>query len=483
MKILVINAGSSSIKYQLMDIEDVHHCTLLASGLVEKIGEPVGRVIHKTFAGGQEQKSVEEEPLPTHREGMARVVALLTDPQKGVIRDAAEIHGVGHRVVLLRRSLFKNTVLVTPKVKETIREFFPLSPLHNPAQPDGHRGGGGIFPQAAASRRLRHRLPPDHAAQGLSSTPCPTSGTRSTASAATASTAPPTSSSPRKPPNSSASRWPRPASSASISATAAPWPPSTTARCVDTTMGVTPLEGLMMGTRSGDLDPAALEYIMGQTGMDIHQMTNALNKQSGLKGVCGVNDMREVVEAAAAGNAQAETALQMFCYRIQKYIGAYMAVVPNLEAIVFTAGIGQNSAPVRERICRDLAHLGLRLDPAKNAARSDDPREINSSGAPLKILVLPTNEELQIALETKQAIDRPVALPARTVRGYRAPELSTMATMFRRVVPHHGNSFLSIHGLPWIESVPTPSIDRRSRFRGDSRLAAAAGAAYALEHQ
>ena len=175
-------------------------------------------------------------------------------------------------------------------------------------------------------------------------------------------------------------------------------------KCADTTMGVTPLEGLMMGTRSGDIDPAALEYVMDQTGMDIHQMVNALNKKSGLKGVCGVNDMREVVEAAAAGNAQAETALEMFCYRIQKYIGAYLAVVPHVDAIVFTAGIGQNSAPVRERICTGLGHLGIRLDLAKNAARANGPRAIHQAGAPLQILVLPTNEELQIALETKQNI-------------------------------------------------------------------------------
>ena len=173
-------------------------------------------------------------------------------------------------------------------------------------------------------------------------------------------------------------------------------------KCVDTTMGVTPLEGLMMGTRSGDIDPAALEYVMDQTGMDVHQMVNALNKKSGLKGICGVNDMREVVEAAAAGNAQAETALEMFAYRIQKYVGAYMAVVPHLDAIVFTAGIGQNSSPVRERICTGLEHLGLRLDLAKNAARSDEPRAIQQAGAPIQILVLPTNEELQLALETKQ---------------------------------------------------------------------------------
>jgi len=177
-------------------------------------------------------------------------------------------------------------------------------------------------------------------------------------------------------------------------------------KSVDTTMGVTPLEGLMMGTRSGDLDPAAVEYIMGQTGMDVHEVTTALNKKSGLKGICGVNDMREIVEAAADGNQEAETALQMYAYRIQKYIGAYMAAVPNLNAIVFTAGIGENSDPVRARICAGLEHLGIRLDTEKNAERSDQPREIQETGAPLPILVIPTNEELQIALETRQIIEK-----------------------------------------------------------------------------
>ena len=147
MKILVINAGSSSIKYQLMDIEDVHHCALLASGLVEKIGEPVGRLIHKTFVGGQEQKIVEEESLPTHREGMSRVVALLTDPRKGVIRGAAEIHGVGHRV-LSCGEVYSATVLVTPQVKDTIREFFPLGPLHNPPNLMGIEVAQEFFPDA-----------------------------------------------------------------------------------------------------------------------------------------------------------------------------------------------------------------------------------------------------------------------------------------------------------------------------------------------
>jgi acetate kinase len=403
MKILVINAGSSSIKYQLMDIADVHHCTLLASGLVEKIGEPVGRVIHKTFAGGQEQKTVEEGKLPTHREGMARVVALLTDPQKGVIRDAAEIHGVGHRVVLCGE-IYKNTVRVTPKVKETIREFFPLSPLHNPANLMGIEVAEEFFPKApqvAVLDTAFHQTMPPKAYLYAVPTEWYTKhrlrryGFHGTSHKFIA--------------QETAEFIGKPLDRTSLISIHLGNGCSMTAirngRSIDTTMGVTPLEGLMMGTRSGDIDAAALEYIMGQTGLDIHQITAALNKQSGLKGVCGVNDMREVVEAAAAGNAQAETALEMFCYRIQKYIGAYMAVVPNLDAVVFTAGIGQNSAPVRERICRDLAHLGLRIDPAKNAARSDAPRAIQQDGAPLKILVLPTNEELQIALETKQIIE------------------------------------------------------------------------------
>ena len=403
MKILVINAGSSSIKYQLMDLEDVHHCALLASGLVEKIGEPKGRVNHKIYVGGQEKKFVEEEPLPTHREGMSRVVALRTDPEKGVIRDAAEVHGVGHRV-LSCGEVYTDTVRVDAKVKQTIRDFFPLGPLHNPPNLMGIEVAEEFFPRApqvAVFDTAFHQTMPPKAFlypvpyEWYTKHRLRKYGFHGTSHKFIA--------------QETAEFIGKPLAQTSLVSIQLGNGCSMAAvrdgKCADTTMGVTPLEGLMMGTRSGDIDPAALEYIMDQTGMDIHQMVNALNKKSGLKGVCGVNDMREVVEAAARGDAQAETALQMFCYRIQKYIGAYMAVVPNLDAIVFTAGIGQNSSPVRERICRDLAHLGLRIDPARNAARSDDPREIQEAGAPLKILVLPTNEELQIALETKQTIE------------------------------------------------------------------------------
>ena len=404
MKILVINAGSSSIKYQLMDIEDVHHCTLLASGLVEKIGEPVGRITHKTFLGSSEQKFVEEGPLPTHHEGMSRLVALLTDAQKGVIRDAAEIHGVGHRV-LSCGEVYSDTVLVTPKVKETIREFFPLGPLHNPPNLMGIEVAEEFFPnapQVAVFDTAFHQTMPPKAFlyavpyEWYTKFRLRKYGFHGTSHKFIAQETAEFLGQPLDQTSLISIHLGNGCSMAAIH----------NGKCVDTTMGVTPLEGLMMGTRSGDIDPAALEYIMGQTGMDIHKMVNALNKQSGLKGVCGVNDMREVVDAAAAGNSQAETALQMFTYRIQKYIGAYMAVVPNLQAIVFTAGIGQNSAPVRERICRDLGHLGLRIDVARNAARSDDPREIQAKDSPIRILVLPTNEELQIALETKQIIER-----------------------------------------------------------------------------
>ena len=404
MKILVINAGSSSIKYQLMDLEDVHHCTLLASGLVEKIGEPKGRVIHKKFAAGQERKFVEEEHLPTHHEGMSRVVALLTDPEKGVIRDAAEIHGVGHRV-LNCGEVYSDTVLVDAKVKATIREFFPLGPLHNPPNLMGIAVAEEFFPnapQVAVFDTAFHQTMPPKAYlyavpyEWYTKYRLRKYGFHGTSHKFIAQETAEFLSQPLAQTSLISIHLGNGCSMAAIH----------DGKCVDTTMGVTPLEGLMMGTRSGDIDPAALEYIMGQTGLDIHQMTNALNKQSGLKGICGVNDMLEVVEAAAAGQAQAETALQMFCYRIQKYIGAYMAVVPNLQAIVFTAGIGQNSAPVRARVCAGLEHLGLRLDAAQNAMRSDDPREIQQPGAPLRILVLPTNEELQIALETKQIIDR-----------------------------------------------------------------------------
>jgi len=403
MKILVINAGSSSIKYQLMDLEDVKHNTVLASGLVEKIGEPIGRVTHKVFSGSGEEKFVEEQAVPTHREGMARVVALLTDPQRGVIRNATEIDGVGHRVVLCGE-IYSDTVLITPKVKDTIREFFPLSPLHNPANLMGIEVAEEFFPdapQVAVLDTAFHQTMPPKAFLYAVPTEWYTKfrlrkyGFHGTSHKFIAHATAAFLKKPREETHLISIHLGNGCSMAAIR----------NGQCVDTTMGVTPLEGLMMGTRSGDLDPAALEYIMGQTGMDIHEVTTALNKQSGLKGICGVNDMREIVEAAAGGNEQAETALQMYAYRIQKYIGAYMAVVPNLDAIVFTAGIGENSDPVRARICAGLEHLGIRLDEAKNLERSGEPREIQEPGAPIRLLVLPTNEELQIAIETKQLIE------------------------------------------------------------------------------
>ncbi len=403
MKILVINAGSSSIKYQLIDLESVERNAVLASGLVEKIGEPVGRIVHKTYAGGAEKKHTEERPLPTHNEGMARVVELLTDPAEGVVKDASEIAGVGHRV-LNCGEVYSDTVRIDAKVKEAIRDFFPLGPLHNPANLMGIEVAEKFFPDAVqvavfdtafhqtmppkaflyavpyewyTKYRLRkygfhgtsHKFIAAAAARYLGKAPADT--------------------------NIISLHLGNGCSIAAIRG----------GKCVDTTMGVTPLEGLMMGTRSGDIDPSALEYVMDQTGMDIHQMLTTLNKKSGLKGVCGVNDMREVIEAAAGGNEMAATAFEMFCYRVQKYVGAYMAVVPDLDAIVFTAGIGQNSQPVRERVCAGLEHLGIRLDPEKNRVRSDDPIELQRDGAPLKILMIPTNEELQIAVETKQIID------------------------------------------------------------------------------
>ncbi|NLG35016.1 MAG: acetate kinase [Lentisphaerae bacterium] len=403
MKILVINAGSSSIKYQLMDLEDVHHCSLLASGLVEKIGEPAGRIIHKTWPGGQETKHIEEEPLPSHHEGMSRVAALLTDAEKGVIRDPSEVHGVGHRV-LNCGEVYSDTVRVTPEVKQTIREFFPLGPLHNPPNLMGIEVAEEFFPdapQVAVFDTAFHQTMPPKAF--LYATPYEwyekhrlrRYGFHGTSHKFIA--------------QATAEYLGRPLDQTCLISLHLGNGCSMAAirdgRCVDTTMGVTPLEGLIMGTRSGDIDPAAIPYIMEQTGVDAAKVVNALNKQSGLKGICGVNDMREVVEAAAGGHARAELALEMFAYRIRKYIGAYLAVVPGVQAIVFTAGIGENSFPVRERICQGLEHLGLRVDPEKNRTKSGGPREIQQDGAPIRILVLSTNEELQIALETKHIIE------------------------------------------------------------------------------
>ncbi|MDR0994309.1 MAG: acetate kinase [Verrucomicrobiota bacterium] len=403
MKILILNAGSSSIKYQLMDLEDVHHFTLPAFGLVEKIGESMGRITHKTCVNGLNSTIVEESPIPTHTEGMARVVALLTDADKGVIREASEIQGVGHRV-LSCGEVYTDPVLIDDQVKAAIREFFPLGPLHNPPNLMGIEVAQRFFPnapQVAVFDTAFHQTMPPKAflyavpyawytdyrlrRYGFHGT------SHKFITAATAEYL-------GKPVEQTSLISIHLGNGCSITAVR-------NGKSVDTSMGVTPLEGLVMGTRSGDLDPAAIEYIMEQTGMNIHDTTNALNKQSGLKGICEVNDMRDVVEAAAGGDQMAEIALQMFTYRIQKYIGAYMAVLPKLDAIVFTAGIGQNSFPVRARICDGLEHLGIRLDIQKNMASADNTREIQQDGAPIQLLVIPTNEELQIALETKQIID------------------------------------------------------------------------------
>jgi len=310
MKILVINAGSSSIKYQLMELEDVRHFTVQASGLVEKIGESVGRVIHKTFIDGKEKKTVEEAPLPTHREGMARVVALLTDPQQGVIRDVSEIQGVGHRVVLCGEA-YTAPVLITQQVKETIREFFPLSPLHNPPNLMGIEVAEEFFPHAAQvgvlDTAFHQTLPPKAYLYAVPNEWYTQHRLRRYGFHGTSHKfiAHATAAFLGKSPEQTSLISLHLGNGCSMAAIRK-------GKSVDTSMGVTPLEGLMMGTRSGDLDPAALEYIMGQTGMDIHQVTTALNKQSGLKGICGVNDMREIVEAAESGSEQAETALQMW---------------------------------------------------------------------------------------------------------------------------------------------------------------------------
>ena len=403
MKILVINAGSSSIKYQLIDLESAEKHAVLATGLVEKIGEAVGILTQKTWPGGVERKVVEERPLPTHAEGMARVVELLTDPEVGAIKDASEIAGVGHRV-LNCGEVYSDTVEVDESVKAAIKDFFPLGPLHIPANLMGIEVAEKCFPKArqvAVFDTAFHQTMPPKAY--LYAVPMEwykkyrlrKYGFHGTSHKFIAGATARYLGKPLDELNIISVHLGNGCSMAAVKG----------GKCADTTMGVTPLEGLMMGTRSGDIDPAALEYIMGQTGMDIHEMLTALNKKSGLKGIAGRNDMREVVEAAAGGNAEAETALQMFAYRIQKYIGAYMAVVPNLDAIVFTAGIGQNSFPMRARVCEGMEHLGICIDTEKNIQRSDDPFEIQKDGAKLKLLVIPTNEELQIALETKAVIE------------------------------------------------------------------------------
>jgi len=398
MKILVINSGSSSIKYRLFDMTAK---TVLASGVIEQIGEAEGRLTqHTRNRKGEMEEIVKAEPVADHQQGFQLIEAVLGE--SGAVQDNKELFGIGHRVVHGGEE-FKEPTLIDKKVIDTIRRLIPLAPLHNPPNLLGIEvamQSAPQVPQVAVFDTAFHQSIPVHAfryaiPQDLyEAHHVRRYGFHGTSHDYVTKKAAKLMDRPLKTLNLISLHLGNGASAAAVKGGIS----------IDTSMGMTPLEGLIMGTRSGDIDPAIIFYLKRKIGLERDAVETLLNKQSGLKGICGVNDMRRIEELARDGNSQARLAIEMVCYRIKKYIGAYAAVLGRLDALVFTAGIGEKSPLIRAGSCQGLAHLGIEVDPDKNNRRSKEAFEIQTESSSVKILVIPTNEELEIAEQTVACI-------------------------------------------------------------------------------
>lgn len=399
MNVLVINSGSSSLKFQLINMETE---TALCSGLVERIGQDMGKLVNKLAPDtDNERKVVIDEPFADHETAMKRVVELLTDENDGVIKDKSEINAIGHRVLLGGEEI-KESVKVTDEVKDIIRKYIPLGPLHNPANLAGIEVCEHLFPgtpnvgvfdtefhQTMPEKAFLYPLPYD-LYEDLKIRRYGFHGTshRFVAKQAAKFLG--------KAPEDLNLVICHLGNGCSMSAVKA-------GKCVDTTMGITPLEGLMMGTRCGDIDPALVPFIMDRKGLTGAEMDTLMNKESGLFGICGMSDMRDIHAAVDAGNEKAKTALDMFVYRIKKYVGSFIAALGNVDAIVFTAGIGENDDIVREMVCADMDLFGIKIDLEENATRRGTERSLNAGGK-TEVLIIPTNEELEIAQATVKVL-------------------------------------------------------------------------------
>jgi acetate kinase len=400
MKVMVINSGSSSVKYEVFEASDF---SVVSSGLLDRIGEEESRHVHRVYEpSGKVQETVRRKQVANHQEGFRFILSL--PPEAAVIKGPSDLLGIGHRVVHGGEA-FREPVLIDEKVVETIRELIPLAPLHNPANLLGIEAARQVFPgvpQVAVFDTAFHQTMPPHAYMY----PLPYSfyalhkvrryGFHGTSHLCVAKKA--------------AAHLGKPVSVLQLITLHLGNGASAAAirqgRSIDTSMGMTPLEGLVMGTRCGDLDPAIPFYLRRATQMSEKDLEELLNKGSGLKGICGVNDMREILQMAERGEAQAQLALDLYCYRVKKYLGAYFAVLGWVDAVVFTGGIGENAAPIRKRCCQGLEGLGIMVDDRKNEKTLSEVMEIQRDGAPVKVLAVRTQEEREIAEQTVAALQQ-----------------------------------------------------------------------------
>ena len=396
MKVLVINCGSSSLKYQLIDMDGE---AVLCKGLCERIGIEGSKIVHK--AHGKEWE--EEVPFPTHTEAFMKVVEMMTTGEGAVVKDKSEISAIGHRVVQ-GAEFFTKSEIVTDAIIDKIEEIAPLAPVHNMAHVQGLRSAKAVFgasvPNVVVFDTTFHQtMPPKAYMYGVPYEMYEKYSIRRYGAHGTSH---------RYVSMAAAQYLGKDAKDIKMVTCHLGNGSSITAvdggKCVDTSMGLTPLAGVLMGTRCGDIDPSVVTYMEQKLGIHGQEMADYLNKKSGLLGISGVSsDFRDLEAAAAEGNERAQLAIDVFCYKVTKRIGSCAAAMGGLDAVVFTAGVGENSATLRAKIMEGLEFLGLKMDPEKNNVRGKE-AIISTDDSPNKILLIPTNEELVIALDTARLV-------------------------------------------------------------------------------
>jgi acetate kinase len=399
MNVFVINSGSSSIKFQLFKMpSDKPIC----SGLVDRVGLENAVITYKTFNNGEEKVVQRNIEIPDHEAGINEIKSIITDEVIGVIKNPNDIEVVGHRIVHGGET-FTTTTVITPEVKEKLKGTFQLAPLHNPS---GYRGieiTGKIFDKATQiavfDTAFHQTLPPQAYRYAIPNSYYKEHYIRVYGFHGTS----------HKYVTEQAAMYLNKPNAKLISIHLGNGCSICAVRdgkSIDTSMGFGPLSGLVMGTRSGDVDPTILFYLVNQLGYNNEQVSNLLNKRSGMLGLTGFSDMRDITAAIQSGDEQAKLAYDIYCYRIKKYIGAYAAVLNGIDGIIFTAGVGENDALIRSLVCSDLDYLGIYLDKEKNSLRAKGIRNISTNLSKVKVLVVPTDEELEIANQCYALINR-----------------------------------------------------------------------------
>jgi acetate kinase len=397
--LLVINSGSSSIKYQLFQMPSPEP---VCNGLIERIGLEGGIITHKVWRDGKETVTTLKQDVADHEAGMEAAARLLTQPGIGVLQDPGEVEIVGHRIVHGGETLTKTTI-ITAKVKAAIKKLFPLAPLHNPGHYMGIEVAESVFKKATQvavfDTAFHQTMPPKAYRYAMPGNFYSDFGIRVYGFHGTS----------HKYVSVKAMEFlGKPdariislhlgngCSAAAIKA----------GRSLDTSMGLTPLDGLVMGTRCGNIDASVILFLIEQQGYTAERLSDLLNKKSGMLGLTGQSDMRDIRRMIDEGNEQAKLAYELYAYRIRKYIGAYNAVLSGADAILFTGGVGEHDAVLREMVCQDMDWCGISLDQTQNRSSAAGIREINAPGSPVKVLVVPTNEELEIANQCMELLHK-----------------------------------------------------------------------------